>query len=153
MEMEIISHPSSGLKWKLGNEILFEIDDPQAIDGIRLNTDDGPGWYDSAPTVMYVDNFGIDNGTLLSAPSYTLPNEFEGRIYYGRGELILEYSNTKIQKVEVFNIRGQKIKSVDIKDNSFGSFRIPMESSENVIIVVFYNDKNRKYSRKLVTWE
>ena len=152
MKMEITSHPSNGLKWKLDNDVLFEIDEPMAIDGVRLNTDDGPGWYESAPTVMYVDNFAIDNGTLLSSRSLSLDSEFEGKVYYGEGEIVIENSQTRIARVDVYNIHGQLIKSLD-RINQDTQFRIPLEQYDNLVVVIIYDNENRKYARKLLNWE
>ena len=149
MEMEIISDPSRGLKWSLDKQGIFEISDVQPIDGIRFCTLDGPGYFDSAPTVLYVDNFGISKGVLLST-DYLAGSDLDCRAWLDGEVLTLTGSPDKIRLIEILNVNGQVIQRIE-PDNTPGTdLRIPVVSDENVIIVVIHTENNRRIIRKLV---
>ena len=151
MDMEIISDPSRGLKWVIDNQEMFTIDDPQPIESIRFCTLDGPGYYESAPTVFYLDNFGIDKGTLLSAE--TIPvDDYPGTIFFNGESITVSGFKNQIKQIDVLNIKGQLLKSIIPEDHYGNDISIPVPSKDNVIILLIYDSRNRMYTRKLVNW-
>jgi hypothetical protein len=150
MKMEIISDISRGLEWTLDNQELLSMPDVQPIDGIRFCTIDGPGYYESAPTVMYLDNFAIDNGNLLSVPNISSGEEVLGKIYYNGEEIIIENPLVGLKQVDVFNLQGQKIGSHKFDSHYSELHRISVEGKESLLILVLYDDQKRRYSRKIV---
>jgi len=149
-EIEISSDLERGLKWSIDSDEVYSLDQPQEIVGIRFNGEDGPGYYESATAVYYLDNFAIEKGTLLSAPTSLTGNEFSGKLYFNGEDIILENPPAGLQRIELYNINGQMFKSARINDSFSDHYKIPLQADHPFVIVVLFDDQNKWYSRKIM---